>query len=136
MLKDVLQGAMRSRGMSTREAAREIGISHTTVFRVIKGDPFDVDTLIAIANWLKVRPSTLLDSLARSDTIGDLSLLIERYPGILDVLKQASVAVNQGAASQEILVDILSYALYKLSLRGDKDGPSTKSGGKETSEAR
>ena len=118
MLKEALIAAMNERGLSTRQAAKEIGVSHTTIFRVMKGGPFDVPTLVAIANWLKVRPSTLLDNLGKSDTIDQVSLLIETNPEILPVLKEATQAIEKGQASPEIIKDIIAYALYKLSLRG------------------
>ncbi len=122
MLRDVLQREMRARGLSTREAAKQIGVSHTTVFRVIRGDAFDVPTLITIAKWLGVRPSTLLDDIASSDTINETALLIEKVPGILDVLKDAVEAVNEQKADPAVIQDIISYAAYKLSLQEKKNG--------------
>ena len=123
MLNDVLKREMQVRGLSTRQAALEIGVSHSTIFRVIRGDAFDVPTLVAIAKWLKVRPSTLLDNIGKSDTIDQVALLIESSPEILNVLAQATQAVDRKEASPEIIQDIIAYALYKLSLRGVKHEP-------------
>jgi transcriptional regulator with XRE-family HTH domain len=121
MLKEVLVRAMHERGLSTREAAKEIGVSHSTVFRITRGDPFDVPTLIAVANWLGVRPSTLLDNIGQSDAITETAMLVENVPGILDVLKDAVKAIQAGKADPAIITDIISYASYKLSLQSKKD---------------
>jgi transcriptional regulator with XRE-family HTH domain len=121
MLKEVLVRAMHERGLSTREAAKEIGVSHSTVFRITRGDPFDVPTLIAVANWLGVRPSTLLDNIGQSDAITETAMLVENVPGILDVLKDAVKAIQEGKANPAIITDIISYASYKLSLQSKKD---------------
>jgi transcriptional regulator with XRE-family HTH domain len=121
MLKEVLVRAMHERGLSTREAAKEIGVSHSTVFRITRGDPFDVPTLIAVANWLGVRPSTLLDNIGQSDAITETAMLVENVPGILDVLKDAVKAIQEGKADPAIITDIISYASYKLSLQSKKD---------------
>jgi transcriptional regulator with XRE-family HTH domain len=130
MLKDALNAKMHENGLSTREAAREIGVSHTTIFRVMKGGPFDVPTLIAIANWLGVRPSTLLDNIGSSDTICQVALLVEGNPGILQVLDKAVKSVNAGEASPEIVQDIIAYALYKTQLREATANVSTERKGK------
>jgi transcriptional regulator with XRE-family HTH domain len=126
MLQEALQAEINRRGLSVREAAREMNISHTTAFRVLKGGPFDIPTLVAISTWLKVRPSTLLDNLQTSDTINQVALLIEAAPGILGVLDEAVKEVEKGRASPEIVQDIIAYALYKLSLRGDTSGTRPK----------
>jgi transcriptional regulator with XRE-family HTH domain len=126
MLSDVLKREMQSRDLSVRQAAKEIGVSHSTIFRVLRGDPFDVPTLIAVATWLNVRPSTLLDNIAKSDTVNEIAMLIESNPGILDVLKDALEAVRKQQANPEIIQDIISYAVYKLSLQGKRDAVNIK----------
>lgn len=126
MLSDVLKREMQNRDLSVRQAAKEIGVSHSTIFRVLRGDPFDVPTLVAVANWLNVRPSTLLDNIAKSDTVNEIAMLIESNPGILDVLKDALEAVRKQQANPEIIQDIISYAVYKLSLQGKRDADTIK----------
>ena len=132
MLQDALKNEMQEKDLSVRQAALEIGISHSTVFRVLRGDPFDVPTLVRISNWLGVRPSTLLDNIAKSGTIEQVSMLIESSPGILSVLDQAVKAVREQKADPAIVEDIISYAVYKLSLEEEKDAKSQPSRGKIT----
>jgi transcriptional regulator with XRE-family HTH domain len=115
MLKEALEQAMKERRMSTREAAKEIGVSHSTIFRIINGSTFDVPTLVAIANWLNVRPSTLLDNLGKDNDLQQIAVLFESVPGLTDVLKDAAQAVKEQKADPRIIEDILSFAAFKLS---------------------
>lgn len=117
MLSEYLNKEMQDRGLSVRQAALQIGVSHSTIFRVLKGDSFDVPTLVAISNWLNVRPSTLLDNLGKSNTIDQIALLVEGNPGILEVLDEAVKAINNKEADPAIIEDIVAYATYKLSLQ-------------------
>lgn len=48
----VLRGLRRSRGLSQREAAKQMGISFATVGRVEQGTECDTGTLLAILRWL------------------------------------------------------------------------------------
>ena len=64
MLEIMLQRAMRNRGPSSHKVASEIGVSHTTILRALRGDTIYVNTIIKIANLLKVRPSELLNSMS------------------------------------------------------------------------
>lgn len=48
----VLRAARRMRGLSLRAAAKEIGISFSTVDRVESGKEIDTGTLVAVMRWL------------------------------------------------------------------------------------
>lgn len=54
----VLRGVRRSRGLSLREAARQIDVSFSTVDRVEKGEDCDTGTLRLILRWLDAVPAT------------------------------------------------------------------------------
>src|SRR5687768_10090744 len=64
MLQILLENAMREKRLSAREAAEEIKVSHTTILRALKGEAVDVETIIKFANFLNIRPSELLNSMA------------------------------------------------------------------------
>ena len=123
MLSEYLKNEMQARDLSVRQAAKEIGTSHSTIFRVLRGDPFDVETLVAISNWLNVRPSTLLDNIGKSNTINQIALLIESNPGITGILDEALVAISKKEADPAIIQDIIAYAVYKLSLQKGLHAP-------------
>ncbi len=124
MLQTLLKDEARKRGWSSRKMAEEIGVSHTTIIRAMRGDLVDLDTLIAIADWAGVRPSDLLNSFSKKS--GDLSttiaILIERIPALKAPLEAAAEAVKNGTADPSIVEDIVTYATYKL----EKSGAVTK----------
>jgi transcriptional regulator with XRE-family HTH domain len=117
MLVAMLDKEIKKRGLSVREAAKQIGVSHTTIFRVLAGTPIDVDTLVAIANWLNVRPSALLNSMSEATPLPELiTALVERNPKLEQVLRNATNAIKNGQADPAIIEDIVAYAFYKLNI--------------------
>jgi transcriptional regulator with XRE-family HTH domain len=116
MLQTLLQNQMRARNLSSHGVAEEIGCSHTTVLRALKGERIDIDTLIKIANWLHVRPSELLNSMDETDTsLSDaIAVLLSHSPELEAELKDAAERVRAGVLDPAVLNDIVSYALYKL----------------------
>ncbi len=118
MLKTLLERKQADTGLSSRKLAEEIGTSHTTILRASRGEPVDVGTLIKIGDYLGVRPSALIDSLASSqdgDMDAQLGVLLDSIPGLRSVVEDATKSVAEGKASPEIIQDILKYAQWKLS---------------------
>lgn len=119
MLDVVLNQVMTQKGLSARGAAKEIGVSHTTVLRALKGDPVDVPTLIAISNWIGVRPSELINSMGDVSSVPEaVSTLISTHPQLGKVFEEAVALVEKGEAGPELIEDIVSYAAYKINLAG------------------
>ena len=125
MLQTLLKDEARKRGWSSRKMAEEIGVSHTTIIRAMRGDLVDLDTLIAIADWAGVRPSDLLNSFSKrkgADLSAVIAVLIERIPALKEPLQAAAEAVQAGTVDPSIVEDIVTYATYKL----EKSGAVTK----------
>ena len=116
MLQTILQKAMNDRGLSSHTAAEEIGTSHTTILRALRGERVDVDTVVKIANWLHVRPSELLNSMSDApNTLSDqIAVLLSHSPELEKELREAAERVKGGQLDPAVLRDIVSYALYKL----------------------
>jgi transcriptional regulator with XRE-family HTH domain len=51
-LPDIVSARRERRQLSLREAAAEIGISHTTLARVEQGSTCSIENLIRILEWL------------------------------------------------------------------------------------
>ena len=122
MLQIVLEKAMKEQGLSSHKAAEAIGVSHTTILRALRGETVDVDTIIKIANFLKVRPSELLNSMSTDTALTDqLAVLLSHSPEFEEELRDAVERVKGGALDSAVLRDIVSYALYKLKQSGDSN---------------
>jgi transcriptional regulator with XRE-family HTH domain len=122
MLSTLLQQEMQARGLSSHSAAAEIGTTHTTILRALKGERIDIDTLIKIANWLHVRPSELLNSMVDGEeltTSTQLAAILSRSPELEAELKDALERVKAGALDPSVIRDIISFAAYKISTSGD-----------------
>ena len=119
MLKTALQAAMQHRGLSSHSAAAEIGVSHTTVLRALRGDAVDVDTLVKIADWLHVRPSELLNSLSSRATLSeDLSVLLSHSSELEQVLGDLVQSIEDGKMNKAVLDEVVAFAQYKFSTAG------------------
>lgn len=119
MLQTLLQREMAARNLSSHTAAEEIGTSHTTILRALRGDRVDVDTIIKIANWLKIRPSELLNSMSDTSLADQIAVLLSHSSDLEKELKDAAERVQSGALDPAVLKDIVSYALYKLNGAGE-----------------
>ena len=115
MLQTMLQQAMTAKNLSSHAAAEQIGVSHSTILRALKGDKVDVDTIIKIANWLNVRPSELLNSMSDTSLADEVAVLLSHSPELEEEMKEAVARVKAGQLDAAILRDVLAYARYKFS---------------------
>jgi transcriptional regulator with XRE-family HTH domain len=118
MLQKLLESAMKENNLSAREVGGMLGVSHTTVIRAMRGEQIDLDTLIKIADWLKIRPSALLDSMGDAEVDSKITVLVEAYPELQRVLEEAAVAIEKGQADPSIIKDIVAYAEYRIQSSG------------------
>jgi len=119
MLQNVLDGVMKEKGLSARDVGKILNVSHTTVIRALQGEQIDLSTLIKLAEWLKIRPSVLLDTLGDEAEVGaKIEFLTEAFPELRIVLEKAAEAVEAGQADPAIIKDIVAYAEYRIQNAG------------------
>ena len=115
MLKVILQKPMEEKGLSSHSAAEAIGVSHTTILRALRGDAVDVDTIIKIARYLKLRPSDLLDVMGDGSSLPEqISILLSSSRELEKEIGEAVERVKAGKLDVAVLRDIISYALFKM----------------------
>ncbi len=119
MLKIMLSQEMKKRSLGTRQVAKEIGTSHTTILRALRGDIVDVGTILKISKWMGVKPSTLINSMATTkDVLSEqIAVMLKNYPSLEDEFSKAIDAILEGTVEPEIIEDIAAYAAYKINLR-------------------
>jgi transcriptional regulator with XRE-family HTH domain len=115
-LSKLLQEAINKRGVSNRAAAQEIGVSHTTISRILKGESVDYDTIILIAKWLGVNASTLMDadSLSEDALANKISALLQTEPQLAEVFEEAADRLAKGQISPDTMRDLVAFASYRL----------------------
>ena len=104
--------------ISRREAAKRVGVSHTTLNRIIDGIPADVDTLVKLCDWMEIQPADALNSMAlKGDEklISSIAILVEREPVLAKLFKDAMADVERGNLSPDDIREIIAYATYRLS---------------------
>jgi len=118
MLKAKLSQEMKKKGVSTRQVAKEIGTSHTTILRILRGDIVDVGTILKISEWLGVKPATLINSLAttKSALPDQISVMLGKHPHLEAEFAKAIKAIIDEKVDPVIIEDIAAYAAYKINL--------------------
>jgi len=126
MLQALVKNKMADLGMTANAVSKEIGVAHTTILRLLKGDQVDLSTIEKIANWLGVSMSTVLDVDQNDDLPKKIALLIEREPKLKKLFEDAVQSVENGEISPDDFTDILGYASYKFSTgRKNKNGKAS-----------
>jgi transcriptional regulator with XRE-family HTH domain len=119
ILAKLINDEMEKKHLSYRAAAREAGTAHTTLIRVARGGPADVDTLLKLCAWLKINPSDVIDGMGddQNALVKNLSALIERQPRLAAVFTNLLGEFLNGGMTQEEVLDVINYASYKMSMR-------------------
>ena len=115
MLAKIMKDELAKRNLSARAASQQIGVSHTTIVRSLNGESVDVDTLIKIANWLGVAPSSLLDVTNGGTMADQLEVALSSHPQLAKVLADVLAKYVGGELPAEDVEDIIRYAAYRLS---------------------
>lgn len=116
MLHIILGNVMKEKGLSSHQAAKQIGVSHTTIIRILRKEVVDLKTVINIADWLSLKPSELINSMGSTKTsLGDqISSVLALYPQTRDMFGQTIKAIKDGSADPSVLAEIVNYANYRL----------------------
>lgn len=122
MLKVKLSQEMKKKGLSTRQVAKEIGTSHTTILRTLRGEIVDVATILKFGEWMGVKPSILINSLAdtKSALPDQIAVMLGKHPRLEAEFSKAIQAVVEEKVDPAIIEDIAAYAAYKINLSSSR----------------
>jgi len=116
MINTILKNKLIEKELSLRDAGRLIGVSHTTLARVINGENIDLGTLEKISEWLGIPLSTALNSRSEaSPTALRLSAILDANPRLADTFETVLQQVDVSQIPVEIMEEILSYLTFKIS---------------------
>ena len=114
----LLEEARRKRNLSERQLAQEIDVAHTTVGRVLRGQPVDIVTIQKIAAWMGVETASLLNAegIGPDALAAELSALIEMEPELAEVFGEALRRVRSGSLDPSVVRDLIAYAAYRFNI--------------------
>lgn len=120
-LQQLITEELTTRRLSYRKAAREIGIAHTTLIRIIAGEPCDMPTVQKIATWLNVSPSALVDSMGNGnehqEVINAIVAVISAEPELEYVFLEAGNRLQNGTMSPEEFRELVRYAAFRFNIK-------------------
>ena len=121
MLSELVKTRLEKDGLSAREAARQIGLAHTTVARIIGGEQIDLSTYIQTCNWLRVNPADVLKSegklQGRSKIAAGVASLIQVSPSLEPIFEEIVTKFEAGEVTIDIVNDLIHYAAFRLGVR-------------------
>ncbi|MGD8753866.1 MAG: hypothetical protein PVG14_20720 [Anaerolineales bacterium] len=119
MRTELIRDALDQRKLSVRAAAREVGVSHTTLLRALDGENMDMPTIEKIAEWMGIRPSLLIDlavhaSREDDDLVRSVAAFIRQDPEIAEVFQRAVNRVENGKMSPSMVRKLVRYAAFLM----------------------
>jgi transcriptional regulator with XRE-family HTH domain len=120
MLPTLLKSALTARNISYRDAAEQIGISHTTLIALVKNkrniDKCDIGTLKCICAWLGVPVTIALDESIDPSYCLIINAISEN-PKLVELYNQIAEEVESGKLTYRDFKTILDYIDFILSKR-------------------
>ncbi len=116
MLSALVHKELASRRISAREAAREMGITHTTVIRILEGKPSDLETIKKTSAWLKVDPISVLNISFQDDKkwLWKFAAILENNPNMLKAFQEIIEDVEVNDINFETINEITSFINFAL----------------------
>ncbi len=115
-LSQLIKDYMQKRNLGLRPAAREIGISHTTLDRVLKGDIPNIPSAQKLAKWLNVPMEDILNAY-KDDKAGlaaKVALAIEVEPQLEQVFTEAMSRIEEGTMTIDTFRELIRYMSFRL----------------------
>lgn len=119
MIKKLLVEEMKKKGLSIRAAAREIGIAHTTIIRILDDLPTDLETMKKICLWLNVEVATILNSEDRNEKslVEKFSIILERNPELHQLFDEYYLKMENKEIELLDLEEILAFMVFRTYYR-------------------
>jgi transcriptional regulator with XRE-family HTH domain len=120
MLSTLIKEELNRRNMGVRDAAKEIGVSHSTIYALFNGRPLEVETAYLICRWLKVPLATAVQEADNVQVAAAaIEVLIRKIPDLEKVLIEAVDELNKGNLTPDDFRDVIEFAAYKIQKRRD-----------------
>lgn len=126
MLQELVKQALHDRRKSIRRAASEIGIAHTTLNRIIDGQPYDLDTAQKICDWLRVDLATILSITVvnrPAEFIDRLTICMDFSPSFRNALEVLVSNFQNGKIDVTVLDQTANFMLFLINGKRQNNVP-------------
>ena len=114
-LADKLKQRMEMEDLSLSAAAKQIGVSHSTIDRIIRGETVEIDTLIKISEYLNTPVEEFLgDAKVTSERMERIANLFSMEPELADVMDKISKGIKTGEIDKKIITEIAAFIAFRL----------------------
>jgi transcriptional regulator with XRE-family HTH domain len=121
MLGRLVEEKTRRLGISQREAARQIGVSATTLAAVSAGRPLEVNTAYLICSWLGVPLEAAVNRIPADKNLAvQITILLKAAPELEEIFSIAAKEVETGTLSSDDFREILEFAAFKIQQRRER----------------
>jgi len=119
MIRKLLMDEIKWRALSVRGAAREIGVAHTTIIRLLDDMPVDLETLRKVSSWLNIDMATILESPERSEKalVEKFAIVLERNPGLYRLFEEYYEKMENYEIDLLDLEEILAFMIFRTYYR-------------------
>lgn len=117
MLDFVLQRAMQERNLSAREAARQAGVAHTTIIRILQHENVDLGTLKKICAWLEIDPMyavNLEGGQVQKQWLWRLGMMIESNRVLHFSMRRIFAGIDKQDYPPKIIDDICMFIIFAM----------------------
>jgi transcriptional regulator with XRE-family HTH domain len=118
MLSKLIEDKLKGDGISIREAGRQVGVSATTISRILNDESIDVHTLVSVCRWMNVSPSDVIDSELHDErAMGSrIAAILQTNPELSEVFIEALNRLEDSKLDMNTMRDLISYTTWKLDL--------------------
>ncbi len=123
MFHQILRTAMSEKQVSAREVARQTGVAHTTIIRILQDENVDLDTIKKVCGWLQIDPMYVvnLDSgQEEKQWLWKLGMMVESYPNLHLAMRRAFRNVDINHVNPRIINEICEFIAFAMVMHRDE----------------
>ncbi len=123
IIATLIEDALRARRISSRQAASEMGMSHTTLNRIRRGESYDLETAKMISRWLGVSTTNVLnaDDVGANGLSAKVAAILETEPALAIAFTAAVDRVMNGDMTLDGFKELIRYTTYRLELKPEHE---------------
>jgi DNA-binding Xre family transcriptional regulator len=119
MFNLILRTAMEEKHVSAREVARQTGVAHTTIIRILQHENVDLDTIKKVCGWLKIDPMYVvnLDSgQEEKEWLWKVGMMVESNTELHIAMKRVFKNIDHQEINPRIINEICEFIAFAITM--------------------